>query len=105
MFAFCLGPYLPNTDDCISRWTSVDAGYTPEGKLWALNEGGAPFQFALDEASIWKLSLQTCLFDMRPVFREVLASTPWEEPLRNPFLWLGFVIDSLLLYGAKLDLQ
>ena len=26
------------------------AGFTPEGKLWALNEGGAPFQFALDEA-------------------------------------------------------
>jgi len=24
-------------------------GYTPEGKLWALNEGGAPFRFRLDE--------------------------------------------------------
>ena len=37
----------------------VDAGYTPEGKLWALNEGGAPFQFALDEAGDWELSLPT----------------------------------------------
>ena len=30
------------------------AGYTPEGKLWALNEGGAPFQFALDEAGLYQ---------------------------------------------------
>ena len=26
------------------------AGYTPDGKLWALNEGGAPFRFNLDKA-------------------------------------------------------
>ena len=24
-------------------------GYTPEGKLWALNEGGVPFRFYLDK--------------------------------------------------------
>lgn len=27
-------------------------GYTPDGKLWALNESSAPFQFKLDEAGV-----------------------------------------------------
>ena len=33
-----------------NRPTSLFPGYTPDGKLWALNEGGAPFRFNLDKA-------------------------------------------------------
>lgn len=34
-----------------NRPTELFPGYTPDGKLWALNEGGAPFRFNLDKAS------------------------------------------------------
>ena len=33
-----------------NRPTALFPGYTPDGKLWALNEGGAPFRFNLDKA-------------------------------------------------------
>ncbi|CAE7214973.1 CCD1 [Symbiodinium natans] len=44
---------LANLDASFNASTANTAiGYTPEGKLWALNEGGAPFQFALDQAGV-----------------------------------------------------
>ena len=49
-YDFILPPFRDKTRPARVSNRPAFPGYTPDGKLWALNEGGAPFRFNLDKA-------------------------------------------------------
>ena len=59
------------------------AGYTPDGKLWALNESSAPFQFKLDEVQSavgWCHTWLQWLVRNMAISRQEKRSSIWGVP-------------------------